>query len=825
MNARSPFIGIDFGTSTSKMAWYNPKTKEAAIIMNAEGEPETPSVVYFGKDETLVGNPALEMLEYEEERERVIPSIKRELTTTPIIALPGRSVKPVEVAAEILRKLKRDAEERHFHQQVTRAVVTYPASFGPLDRDKIREATRLAGFTEIEMVEEPVAAAMAYTQMGLQVGKYVLVYDLGGGTFDLAVLNYEDDGAFRLALEPQGIKRCGGDDFDEALYNYCDAIAREKLGRAVSLTTKRDLHFLQECRKRKENLSNAERHMFNSLLSGDVIFRHEITRANFEGLISKLVEETVRKTKLLLEETSAQRQAVDTVVLIGGSSRVPLVKRLLEGNLPLKPLQWQYQDTAVALGAAYYAQNKWGGLGAEKTPVDLYGSAGAMADQYYCVKCKRKTEMRNPKRVTTKNGKSALKGSCAVCGSTIYSILGSEKKKETVFESQKRERYLKAVKLAWSGKQLDKAKIERLTTLAKELELSNAQVAKIEREVMGGVKETLLKQQIARAQSQYRTLVEAEWASRKLDKAKIGRLTARAKELALSKQEMTQIERAVMGAAKELIFRRQRQEQYRKAVEAEWKDHKLDGKKITRLTALAKELALSKTQVTKIEREVMGDIKESIFARQSKLQPAPARQATTITIDNTPAGIYNRATSGIPILNDPLSKNTTNNWDQYVGKGYSCAFLGGAYHVNMQNKGYATLCFCHATNFSNFAFQVQMTIVKGDGGGLIFRADNTKSKMYRFRVSQDGSYDLFVVDGNKGVYLISGSSSAIKTGLNQPNLLTVIAQANHIYLYVNKRYIADVTVSTATSGMVGLFAVDFWNQTELVFRDAKAWKL
>ena len=368
MNSTSPILGIDFGTSTSKMAWYNPKTNQAEILRNAEGEEQTPSVVYFGESEMLVGTPAEAMLEYEQERERVIISIKRELTTTPVVALPGRSVKPVEVAAEILHKLKRDAEELHFQQEVTRVVVTYPASFGPLDRDKIREATRLAGFTEVEMVEEPVAAAIAYTQMGLKVGKYVLVYDLGGGTFDLAVLVCDEDGFFRLALDPQGIKQCGGDDFDEALYNHCDRIAREKLGRPISLTAKRDLHFLSECRQRKENLSSTERRMFKSLLEpGAVLFQHEIDRVTFERLISPTVEETVRKTVALLEQANAEGYKVDTVVLVGGSTRVPLAQRLLNENLSLKAIPWQHRDVAVAFGAAYQAQNKWGGLGSEKT--------------------------------------------------------------------------------------------------------------------------------------------------------------------------------------------------------------------------------------------------------------------------------------------------------------------------------------------------------------------------------------------------------------------------------------------------------------------------
>src|SRR5205807_1344173 len=123
-------------------------------------------------------------------------------------------------------------------------------------------------------------------------------------------------------------------------------------------------HFLQQCRQRKENLSTTERRLFKSYLEpGPVLFQYELDRATLEALIRPTVEETVRKTKMLLEQANAEGQTVDTMVLIGGSSRVPLVKRLIEQSMPLKPLQWQYQDVAVALGAAYHAHSKWGGSG------------------------------------------------------------------------------------------------------------------------------------------------------------------------------------------------------------------------------------------------------------------------------------------------------------------------------------------------------------------------------------------------------------------------------------------------------------------------------
>lgn len=154
------FIGIDFGTTNSCVAWFNPEIKQAAVIPNAEGEQKTPSVVYYGAEETLVGTPVEFLLEDfrhidEEERQdesmRVVRSIERNLINPPLIPLPGgRDVRPVEVAVEILRKLRRDAGELHFHEEVVRAVVTCPAAFDTKQKNKIKEAVGLAGFKEVE---------------------------------------------------------------------------------------------------------------------------------------------------------------------------------------------------------------------------------------------------------------------------------------------------------------------------------------------------------------------------------------------------------------------------------------------------------------------------------------------------------------------------------------------------------------------------------------------------------------------------------------------------------------------------------------------------
>jgi molecular chaperone DnaK (HSP70) len=239
MIAMSAFLGINFGTSTSSMAWVDADGK-AETLRKEEGEERTPSMVYYDADGPVVGRYAEAVLEDGGEVERLIVSIKRDIASRKVIALPeSHRVTPVEVATEIFKKLKRDAEGLHFHTGVDRAVVMVPAAFDTVQRDKIKAAAAAAGFAEVALLEKPVAAAMTCLQDGLNIGHRVMVYDLGGGTFDLAVLERED-GAFRVAMEPRGIARCGGDDFDRAFYEYCDDLAREQTGVGLSETA-RDL--------------------------------------------------------------------------------------------------------------------------------------------------------------------------------------------------------------------------------------------------------------------------------------------------------------------------------------------------------------------------------------------------------------------------------------------------------------------------------------------------------------------------------------------------------------------------------------------------------
>jgi hypothetical protein len=432
------FLGIDFGTTNSSMAWFNSKTGQAEVLLNAEGEDRTPSVVFFGAKEVLVGKYAEERLEDPADRSRIIAAAKRDLAKSRVWLIDGRRVTPVVVAAQILKKLKRDAEETHFHAPVERAVITFPAVFDEIEKDRLREAARQAGFQEIELLEEPVAAAIAYARAGIQVGDQVLVYDLGGGTFDIALLVRDNSNqSFRLAVKPRG-DRIGGEDFDRALYDHLEDKLREKVGKPMC-PNGYDLHLLRQCRRYKENLSATEQ---PSPLSwwwpGQGQLRIKLNRAKFEGLIDARVSRTVRLTETLCADASNAGYVMNSVILIGGSSRIPLVQRRLHETLRIKPQRWQKQDVAVALGAANHAEHLWG-----RRP-----------------RCDKAASLPPPLP-------------------------------ENAFQAKYRE----AVEIVWRKRPFGRDDLERLVLLASQVGLKKGQAAEIEHRIMGDFKEVIFDRQ------------------------------------------------------------------------------------------------------------------------------------------------------------------------------------------------------------------------------------------------------------------------------------------------------------------------------------------
>ncbi len=199
-------------------------------------------------------------------------------------------------------------------------------------------------------------------------------------------------------------------------------------------------------------------------------------------------------------------------------------------------------------------------------------------------------------------------------------------------------------------------------------------------------------------------------------------------------------------------------------------------------------------------------------------------QATATALPN----LYLQATSGTPALNSSLKGQDFNAWDVFNSNGVSCAFKGGAYHVSQTQQGPIVACTAETTNFSNFAYQVQMTIVKGDVGGLLFRADLRNSKGYILSISQSGAYLLLVftqASNGRGQQLLTGSSSAINTGPNQSNLIAVIARNSSIYLFINKQFVGSVSDSNITSGQIGVIGQDEGSPTDVAYSNAQVWPL
>ena len=366
--SESVAVGIDLGTTNSLVAVAG--NGEAEVLRNIHGEGLVPSVVAFDDDEVVVGYPARERLA--ERPDRVVSSVKRlmgrglEDVKTLAGALPfevvegvegmvrlrvaGRQLSPVEVSAEILRALKRRAEKL-LEREVTRAVVTVPAYFDDAARTATRDAARVAGLEVLRLVNEPTAAALAY---GLDRGSEGLyaVYDLGGGTFDISILRMEK-GVFQV-LATGGDAALGGDDFDHAIAERFLAERARALG-PEDVTAAGAKRVLEVARAAKERLSRDDSGRW-TLGRGENRSDHELDRAGFDALIAPLVDRTIAVCDRVLEDAGLGRDEIAGVVLVGGSTRVPQVRRKVAACFGREPLADIDPDEVVALGAALQAE-------------------------------------------------------------------------------------------------------------------------------------------------------------------------------------------------------------------------------------------------------------------------------------------------------------------------------------------------------------------------------------------------------------------------------------------------------------------------------------
>jgi len=370
----SRIVGIDLGTTNSLVAYTDGRIPK--VIADADGRALLPSIVAFTPDGVLVGESARRQLA--RNPSRTIYSVKRfmgrgyedvrdELRHFPFEILPSaevvrirvgdREVTPPEVSAHVLRTLKSRAET-FFGETVEQAVITVPAYFNDSQRQATKDAGRIAGLDVLRIVNEPTAASLAYGLQNLAQG-VIAVYDLGGGTFDISILRVKD-GVFEV-LATNGNTHLGGDDFDRALVEWLRADIEGAHGTDLA----KDPEAMQELRLGAEaakcRLSFEERTTL-TIPFDTFTYRREIARVDVERLVGALVEATLGPCKMALKDAGLAPAQVDEVVLVGGSTRVPLVRRRVEELFGKTPHSQLNPDEVVALGAAVQAQILAGGI-------------------------------------------------------------------------------------------------------------------------------------------------------------------------------------------------------------------------------------------------------------------------------------------------------------------------------------------------------------------------------------------------------------------------------------------------------------------------------
>lgn len=344
-------IGIDLGTTNSCVSVM--EGGEAIIIPNVEGNRTTPSVVAFTKDgERLVGETAKRQAITNPDR--TISSIKREMGSNYKIDIDGKDYTPQDISAMILQKLKSDAES-YLGEKITEAVITVPAYFTDAQRQATKDAGKIAGLEVKRIINEPTAAALAYG-MDKEHGQHkIMVYDLGGGTFDVSILEV-GDGVFEV-LATRGNNKLGGDDFDQRIINYIADNFKKENG--VDLTQdKMSLQRLKEAaEKAKKELSttmttNINLPFISATATGPLHLNMDLSRAKFNELTHDLVEKTTEPVRMAIKDAGIEAKDIDKVLLVGGSTRIPAVQEAVKQIIGKDPQKDINPDECVAIGAS-----------------------------------------------------------------------------------------------------------------------------------------------------------------------------------------------------------------------------------------------------------------------------------------------------------------------------------------------------------------------------------------------------------------------------------------------------------------------------------------
>ncbi len=345
----SKIIGIDLGTTNSCVSVLEGGTP--TVIANKEGNRTTPSVVAFKNGEIIVGLAAKNQMVTNKD---TVASIKRHMGTDYKVKANGKEYTPEEISAMILGDLKKTAEE-YLGEKVTKAVITVPAYFNDSERQATKNAGKIAGLEVERIINEPTAAALAYGLDKTDKTEQILVYDLGGGTFDVSILEL-GDGVFEV-LSTSGNNRLGGDDFDHRIVDYLVETFKKDNGIDLSTDSMAMQRLKDAAEKAKKDLSG----MTSTQISLPFISQGEngplhlelnLTRAKFEELINDLVESTLKPVRDALKEANLSASDIDKVLLVGGSTRIPCVQELVRKELGKEPSKGVNPDEVVAMGAA-----------------------------------------------------------------------------------------------------------------------------------------------------------------------------------------------------------------------------------------------------------------------------------------------------------------------------------------------------------------------------------------------------------------------------------------------------------------------------------------
>jgi len=345
-------IGIDLGTTNSCVAVM--EGGNPSVITNSEGARTTPSVVAFQKDgERIVGQVAKRQAVTN--ADRTIISIKREMGTNYKVNIDDKSYTPQEISAMVLTKLKQDAES-YLGETVTQAVITVPAYFNDSQRQATKDAGKIAGLEVLRIINEPTAAALAYGMNDKD--QTILVYDLGGGTFDVSILEI-GDGVFEV-LSTNGDTRLGGDDFDQRIMDYLVAEFKKEQGVDLS-TDKMAMQRLKEAAEKSKielsttTSSNVNLPFITADQTGPKHLDITLTKAKFDELTADLVDRTIVCIKNAMRDAGVSSSQIDQVLLVGGSSRIPAVQEAVKREMGKEPHKGINPDECVAIGAARQA--------------------------------------------------------------------------------------------------------------------------------------------------------------------------------------------------------------------------------------------------------------------------------------------------------------------------------------------------------------------------------------------------------------------------------------------------------------------------------------